>query len=123
MAGESNDHALGSRGGLTTKIHLASDRRCRPLAFLHTPGQAGDTPAFPEAMVRVRVPRQIGRPRTTPEMVLADTASSSRAVRARLRRRGIRVVIPRPSDRAANRKRRGRFAALFIWSADPKEPT
>jgi hypothetical protein len=30
--------ALGrSRGGLTTKIHLAADRRCRPLTRILTP--------------------------------------------------------------------------------------
>ncbi|MGW8354309.1 IS5 family transposase [Streptomyces wedmorensis] len=106
----SRDHALGrSRGGLTTKIHLAADGRCRPLAFVLTPGQAGDAPAFPEVMARLRVPRPIGRPRTTPNVVLADKAYSSRAIRTRLRRRGIRAVIPQPSDQAANRKRRGRL--------------
>ena len=31
--------ALGrSRGGLTCKVHLAADRRCRPLAFVLAPG-------------------------------------------------------------------------------------
>ncbi|WP_434600081.1 hypothetical protein [Streptomyces sp. A5-4] len=35
-----------SRGGLTSKIHVAADRRCRPLAFVLTPGQAGDSPQF-----------------------------------------------------------------------------
>ncbi len=43
------------------------------------------------------LPRPVGRPRTTPEMVLADKACSSRAIRAHLRRRGIRAVIP-PAD-------------------------
>ena len=33
-----------SRGGLSTKIHLAVDRRGRPLRVLLTPGQAGDNP-------------------------------------------------------------------------------
>lgn len=60
-------------------------------------------------MARLRVPRPIGRPRTTPEGVLADKAYSSRAIRGLLRRRGIRAVIPQPSDQAANRKRRGRL--------------
>ncbi|MFF3249112.1 IS5 family transposase [Streptomyces sp. NPDC002870] len=37
---EPDDHALGrSRGGLTSKIHLACDGRGRPLAILLTPGQ------------------------------------------------------------------------------------
>ncbi|MFI0759986.1 IS5 family transposase [Streptomyces anulatus] len=108
QAGEPGDHALGrSRGGLTTKIHLAADSRCRPLAFVLTPGQAGDAPAFTQVMARLRVPRPTGRPRTTPEVVLADKAYSSRAIRTHLRRRGIQAVIPQPADQAANRKRRG----------------
>ena len=37
--------AIGrSRGGLSTKIYLAVDRRGRPLSILLTPGQAGDNP-------------------------------------------------------------------------------
>ncbi|MEU7135288.1 hypothetical protein [Streptomyces sp. NPDC046261] len=40
-----DDEGIGrSRGGLTTKIHLASDGGCRPLAVLITPGQWGDAP-------------------------------------------------------------------------------
>ncbi|GED90840.1 hypothetical protein TNCT6_79250 [Streptomyces sp. 6-11-2] len=27
-----------SRGGLTSKVHLSADRRCRPLSFALTPG-------------------------------------------------------------------------------------
>lgn len=60
-------------------------------------------------MSRLRVPRPIGRPRTTPDVVLADKAYSSRAIRSHLRRRGIRAVIPPPADQTANRKRRGRL--------------
>ncbi|MFF1510798.1 IS5 family transposase [Streptomyces sp. NPDC058326] len=107
-AGEPDDHALGrSRGGLTNRIHLAADSRCRPLAFVLTPGQTGDAPAFPEVMARLRVPRPVDRPRTTPDVVLTDKAHSSRAIRTPLRQHGIRAVIPQPSDQAANRKRRG----------------
>ncbi|WP_394298395.1 IS5 family transposase [Streptomyces rimosus] len=107
-ADEPADHGLGrSRGGLTTKVHLAADGRCRPLAFLVTAGQAGDAPAFEQVMARIRVPRPVGRPRTAPAVVLADKAYSSRAIRRHLRRRGIRTVIPQPADQAANRKRLG----------------
>jgi hypothetical protein len=60
-------------------------------------------------MARLRVPRPIGRPRTTPDVVLADTANSSRAIRSHLRRRGIKAVIPQPAGQAANRKRLGRL--------------
>ncbi|EOY44747.1 Mobile element protein [Streptomyces lividans 1326] len=44
------------------------------------------------------MPRPVGRPRITPDAVLADKAYSSRAIRRHLRRRGIRVVIPQPAD-------------------------
>ncbi|MCI3156350.1 hypothetical protein ELQ39_32245 [Streptomyces sp. GB4-14] len=71
--GEPADHAIDrSRGGLTTKIHLAADARCRPLAFVLTAGQTGDAPAFTDVMARLRVPRRRGRPRTRPDVVLAD---------------------------------------------------
>ncbi|WP_439145805.1 IS5 family transposase [Streptomyces canus] len=106
----SPDHALGrSRGGLSTKVHLAADGRARPLAFTVTAGQAGDAPAFETVMSRIRVHRSgPGRPRTRPLAVLADRAYSSRAIRAHLRRRGIRAVIPQPSDQVGHRLRRGR---------------
>lgn len=38
------DEALGrSRGGLTTKLHLAGDGRSRPLSVVRTPGQRHDS--------------------------------------------------------------------------------
>ena len=96
-----------SRGGLTSKIHLAADRRCRPLAFVLTPGQAGDSPQFVPVLERIKVRGPVGRPRTRPDAVAADTAYSSRHNRRYLRRRGITVVIPEKVDQAANRKKRG----------------
>ncbi|WP_420710380.1 IS5 family transposase [Streptomyces sp. HNS054] len=107
---EPEDHALGrSRGGLSTKVHLASDSHARPLALRVTAGQAGDAPAFETVMADIRVPRSgPGRPRTRPDVVLADRAYSSRAIREHLRQRGIRAVIPQPADQAGHRLRRGR---------------
>ncbi len=78
------------------------------MAFVLTPGQAGDAPAFETVMAALHVPRPRGRPRTRPSVVLADKAHPSRAIRAYLRRRGIRAVIPSPADQVAHRKRRGR---------------
>ncbi|MFJ8871817.1 IS5 family transposase [Streptomyces sp. NPDC102473] len=107
---EPEDHALGrSRGGLSTKVHLASDSRARPLSIHVTAGQAGDAPAFEAVMAGIRIPRsRLGRPRTRPAVVLADRAYSSRAIRGHLRRRGIRAVIPQPADQVGHRLRRGR---------------
>lgn len=60
-------------------------------------------------MPAIRVQRSgPGRPRTRPDAVLADRAYSSRAIRNHLRRRGIRTVIPQPSDQIGHRLRRGR---------------
>lgn len=97
-----------SRGGLTTKIHLASDPRCRPLAFVLTEGQAGDSPQFVPVLGKIKVRGPVGRPRTRPDAVAGDKAYSCRANRVHLRRRGITVVIPEKSDQAAHRKKKGR---------------
>lgn len=106
---EPDDHGLGrSRGGWTTKIHLACDQGQRPLSLLVTAGQRGDSPQFVTVLEGIRVPRVgRGRPRRRPLRVRADKAYSSRANRAYLRRRGIRCTIPEPADQAGHRKRRG----------------
>lgn len=96
-----------SRGGLTTKTHLAADRRCRPLAFVLTPGQAADNPRFVEVLERIKVRGPLGRPRTRPDAVAADKAYSARATRAYLRRRRIQAVIPEKDDQATNRTKKG----------------
>jgi hypothetical protein len=68
---------------------------------------AGDTPAFPAALAVPRVPRAVGRPRTTPAVVPADKAYESRAIRDHLRLRSIRAVLPTPPDQRNNRNRLG----------------
>jgi transposase len=106
---EPADHALGrSRGGWTTKLHLASEQGRKPLSLVITAGQRGDSPQFVPVLERIRVLRPgRGRPRTRPDRVLADKAYSSRANRAYLRRRGIRATIPVKRDQHANRLKRG----------------
>ncbi len=74
-----------SRGGLTSKVHLAADRRRRPLAFVLTPGQAADSPRFEAVLERVRVRRPVGRPRTRPEAVAAAKVDRFVAAQPRLR--------------------------------------
>ncbi|WP_443079728.1 IS5 family transposase [Streptomyces sp. NBC_01717] len=105
-----NDHALGrSRGGLTTKIHLACDGRGRPLAIFLTPGQRHDGICAQPLLERIRVPRAgLGRPRCRPDHVIADKAYSSRGFRAYLRRRGIGHIIPEKTDQKRHRHNRGR---------------
>ncbi|WP_442814186.1 IS5 family transposase [Streptomyces sp. NBC_00151] len=104
-----NDHALGrSRGGLTTKIHLACDGRGRPLAVLLTPGQRHDSVCAHPLLERIRVPRiGRGRPRCRPDQVVADKAYSSRGFRAYLRKRGIARTVPEKTDQKRHRHNRG----------------
>ncbi|WP_413229159.1 transposase [Actinomadura citrea] len=104
------DQALGrSRGGLTTKVHLACDGRGLSLAVVLTPGNVNDCTVFKAVLESVRVPRAgAGRPRQRPDTVIADKAYSSREVRQDLRCRGIRAVIPERTGQRANRQRRGR---------------
>ncbi|RPK43448.1 Transposase DDE domain protein [Streptomyces sp. ADI92-24] len=101
--------ALGrSRGGLTSKIHLACDALGRPLAFVFTGGNINDCTQFTTVMEAIRVPRiGLGRPRVRPAHVLGDKGYSSRAIRTWLRRRGIAHTIPERADQARNRLRRG----------------
>jgi transposase len=97
-----------SRGGLSTKIHLAADLRCRPITTVTTAGQRHDSLVFETVLDKVQVPRPgRGRPRCRPDGVSADKAYSSRGNRAYLRRRGIRATIPEKSDQIAARGRRG----------------
>jgi transposase len=105
---EPADHALGrSRGGWTTKLHLATEQRQRLLSLVVTAGQRGDSPQFQVVLGRIRVARAAGRPRTRPNRVLADKAYGSRANRGYLRRRGIRCTIPEKTDQARHSKAKG----------------
>jgi len=107
--GEPADHALGrSRGGWTSKLHVACEQGQKMLALVVTAGQRGDGPQFQAVLDGIRVPRPgRGRARTRPDRVLADKAYSSRANRRLLRRRGIKAVIPVKDDQAAHRKNKG----------------
>jgi transposase len=102
-------HALGrSRGGLTTKLHLACEQHQKPLSMVLTAGQCHDSPQFIPVLAGIRVPRtDSGRPRTRPDRVLADKAYSSKANRDYLRRRGIRATIPIKDDQVAHRRKKG----------------
>ncbi|MFD4956938.1 IS5 family transposase [Streptomyces sp. NPDC058451] len=106
---EPDDHGLGrSRGGLTTKLHLAVEQAQKLMSLVIMAGQRGDSPQFQVVLGRIRVPRLgPGRSRTRPDKVRADKAYGSRANRAYLRRRGIRCTIPEKRDQIANRKKHG----------------
>ena len=103
------DEALGhSRGGLTTKLHLAVDGRGRPLAVTLTCGQRHDSTQLEPLLDAIRAPRPAGqgRPRKRPDHLLADRGYSYPTCRRLLRRRGIPHTIPERSDQRARRARR-----------------
>ncbi|MFJ3559536.1 IS5 family transposase [Streptomyces anulatus] len=106
---EPDDHGLGrSRGGFTTKLHLAVEQGQKPMTIVITAGQRGDSPQFEPVLNKVRVPRiGPGRPRVRPDRVRADKVYAFRKNRAYLRRRRIRCTIPDKADQAHNRRKRG----------------
>lgn len=105
MAGE----CLGrSRGGLTSKIHLAVDGAGLPMSILLTEGQAGDNPQLVPLLEQISVARSgPGRPRRLPDAVLADKAYSHPSTRAVMRAKRIRFTCPERSDQLARRKAKG----------------
>ncbi|MPZ10264.1 MAG: IS5 family transposase [Kiloniellaceae bacterium] len=84
------DQALGrSRGGLSTKIHMAVRGLGCPVRFVLTAGQKGDAPqadAFIEGLPA--------------EIVMADAAYDSDRLRTAIARKGALAVIPNNPSRA-----------------------
>jgi len=73
-----------------------------------TGGQRNDGAMLTQLLGEVQVPRLgPGRPRTRPDAVIADRAYATGVIRAELRRRKIKAVIPDKRDQTAARKRRG----------------
>ena len=72
-----------SRGGLTTKVHMAADTFGRPIRFILTAGQSGDALAAPALLDGFR-----------PTAVLADKAYDSNALRQIIADMGAEAVIP-----------------------------
>jgi transposase len=101
--------AIGrSRGGLSTKIHIAVDGRGRLLSVLLTPGQAGDNPQLLRLLDAISVNEPgPGRPRKRPDMLLADKGYAHPSTRKALHRRGIRHTIPERRDQVARRAAKG----------------
>jgi transposase len=102
------DEALGrSRGGFTTKLHLAAEGRGRPLTVRLTAGQRHESTQLEPVLDGIRVPRRRGRPRKRPDQVALDKGYSYPKCRILLRRRGIRHVIPERKDQRKQRQAKG----------------
>jgi transposase len=104
------DEALGrSRGGFSTKIHLACDGKGRPLSVVLTAGQRHGSTQLEQLLDAVRVPRPQstpGRPRKRPAHLLADRGYGFESCRRVLRRRGISHTIPERKDHKERRAER-----------------
>ena len=76
------------------------------MTLILTPGQDHESSVLKPLMERGAVKRRgRGRPRVRPRRVVGDKGYSSRENRQYLRRRGMRLTIPRKK----NERRRGRF--------------
>ena len=97
---------------MSTKLHLRTDGRGRPLVLLATPGQRHEVTQLEALLDGGAVKRSgpdgrpgRGQPRKRPAKLVGDKGYSFPSARRLLRRRGIRAVIPTKSDQ----RRRPRF--------------
>ncbi|MGW7327379.1 transposase [Streptomyces sp. NPDC054840] len=106
---EPGDHGLGrSRGGFTTKLHLAVEQGQRPMSIVITAGQRGDSPQFEPVLAKVCVPRiGPGRPRVRPDRVRADNAYASAGTAPTCAAAGSAPPTPNKADQARNRQKLG----------------
>jgi transposase len=95
---------------LSTKLHLRTDGRGRPLVLLVTPGQRHEVTQLQRLLDGGAVRRTgpdgrpgPGRPRQRPAKLVGDKGYSYQSARRLLRRRGIRAVIPTRSDQRRQR--------------------
>ena len=89
--GNQNQEALGrSRGGFSTKVHLRTDAKGRPLVFELTGGQAHEVKGYDGLMELFEA---------QPEKLLGDKGYDADAIRDDLEERGIEPVIPPKANR------------------------
>ena len=87
------DQALGrSRGGLSTKIHMAADADGQPIRFILTGGQAGDAPQAIPLLTGIKAGH-----------VIADKGYDSNEILNFIQRQGATAVIPPKSNRRVPR--------------------
>ncbi|WP_431194275.1 IS5 family transposase, partial [Pseudomonas viridiflava] len=108
---EPQHHGLGrSRGGLTTKIHLACDSHSFPLAVMLSPSEDADSRYFMPLLEQISLPGSKGRPCKRCRYVLADKDYDSQMLRQYCDRYGMQPIIPL---RKVHRKLRPGLPQLF----------
>lgn len=82
-------HAIGkSRGGATTKLHVAADAHGNPIDFEVTGGEVHDAKVAHQLIAKIGVA----------EHFIADKGYDSEAIREQARAAGMNPVIPRKSN-------------------------
>ncbi len=76
-----------------------------PLAALLSEGAAYDGAYLHPLLAEVKIAQKRGRPKTKPKQIVADKGYDAAALRSKLRKRGIRAMIPE-KRLAQGRKRR-----------------
>jgi transposase len=88
-SGGQTDQALGrSRGGFTTKIHIAVDALGNPVEFVRTPGQRADVSQADELLAGHDA-----------EAIIADKGYDSDPLVRRIEANGAQAVIPPKRNR------------------------
>jgi transposase len=100
IGGQDKAEALGrSQGGFSTKLHLRAEGGGKPITVVLTGGERNEQIALEDLLDQGAIRRHgRGRPRLRPRKVAGDKGYSSPTARHRLRRRGIRPVIPTRSN-------------------------
>ena len=84
-------------------LHLAADRRSRPVSRTITAGQRHDRIGYPAVIAGIRIPDAGADPGPDPP---GSSATKACSIRADLRRCGIAATIPERTDQQANRRKR-----------------
>jgi len=95
-----------SRGGFSSKVHCIGDARGWPIAFHLTGGETADCQSY-DTMIDL--------PAHAPGALLADKGYDSDAIRAGLKARGFRPVIPPRSNRASKIRWSKRLYRARSW--------
>ncbi|MCF1512412.1 IS5 family transposase [Streptomyces glomeratus] len=102
------DHGLGrSRGGFTTKLHLAVEQGQKPMSIVVTAGQRGDCRSSNPCWASPYAPSRAGPAAHPPRSSTRGQAYSNGPCREYLRRRGMRHTIPEKADSQAARLHKG----------------
>ena len=94
--------------GKGSKIMLLTEGHGVPVGLVIASAQAHEIRYAAQTVAQLKVPQPRGRARTRPQELIADKAYDSRAFRAALQRRGIKVSIPVVERRQRKQPKRGR---------------